>query len=502
MSDWVDAERHAELAHQYYEAGQWDKAADELRQALSVHPEQSEWQFGLGMTLEALERYEEAIDAYHEVLRLRGEDVDTLIHVGVNQTRVGRPGKAVQTLERAAEVDPSAEAPYCHRVAAYSQLEDHDSAELMFYLARDYSDECPLCYDHMAHSLAMRGLMDRAAWCWQRAAALDPQYPGVHVNLARVQWYCGETQRARQYYLEQLRLDPGDVDTLLELGNMLVAMGRPGEASEKFRRVLELDPSVVDAHLRLGQLALQNEHTDTAAKRFERARRLNRQHPGVHLGLAEVAHARGQVNRARQQLHLERKSEGQNVDQVLETTRLLVEVEQPQQAIEVIKPYLEQAEVGMMRRDEDRAAALVARGVARLQRKQRAEGIADLRLATRCDPDSALPLENLALAYIRAGRLNRAAVCLRQARSLLPGVPQLRQLHYRLRYHRFKRRLRHWLPLLARFLYNAAGNLRQRLAAKIGPRLRTVTGRFKLRRRKRASVQPDAADEAEHEASA
>jgi Flp pilus assembly protein TadD len=469
MSDWVDAERHAELAHQYYEAGQWDKAAEELRQALSVNPDQAEWQFGLGMTLDALQRYEEAIDAYEEVLRLRGEDVDTLLHVGVDQVRVGRPGRAVESLERAAEADPSSEAPYCHRVAAYTQLEDHDNAELMFYLARDYSDECPLCYDHIAHSLAMRDKMDRAAWCWQRVATLDPQYPGVQVNLARVHWYGGHTQRARQYYLEQLRFDPGDVETMLELGNMLVAMERPGEASEKFRRVLEVEPGIVEAHVRLGQLSLQTDNVDTAAKRFERARRLNRQHPGVHLGLAQVAYARGQLSRARQQLQLELKSEGQGIDQILELTRLLVELDQPQQAIDLVNPWLDEPDTSPMLRDEDRAAALVCRGVAGLQVGSGERGIADLRFAAQLDRENVLPLENLALAYARRGRLNRATVCLREARALQPGEPHLRQLHYRIRYHRLKRTLEHWLPVLAKLTRLTAARIR-RLFARLNAR--------------------------------
>jgi tetratricopeptide (TPR) repeat protein len=442
MSDWVDAEQHAELAHQYYEAGQWDKAVDELRQALSVNPEQSEWQFGLGLTLDALQRYEEAIDAYQHVVRLRGEDVDALLHLGVDLIRVGQPERVLDVLQRAAAADPSAEAPYCHRIAAYTQLGDHEQAEVMFYLARDYSEECPLCYDHIAQSLAMRSQFDRATWCWQRTAALDGQFPGVQVNLARVHWYRGQHQRARQYYLEQLRLDPGDIDTLLELGNLLVAMQRPGEASEKFRRVLELEPQVVEAHLRLGQLALQIGHLDAAGERFERARRLDHNHPGPHLGLALVAHSRGQSKRARQHLALEMKCEGQSPDQVLEMSRLAVELGQFTHAIDLIDPLLREPETSPLDRPADRAAGLVCRGVARLRLGETDAGIADCRLAARLNRDDTMALENLVLAYMQGQRFGRAFACLRQAQRQQPTDPHLRQLRHKLRYHHARHRLR------------------------------------------------------------
>jgi len=441
MSDWADAERHAELAHQYYEAGQWDKAVEELRQALSVNPEQTEWQFGLGLTLDALERYEEAIEAFREVVRLRGDDLEALLHLGVDLIRIGDPKEAIGVLERAAAADPSAEAPYCHRIAAYTQLGDHEQAEVMFYLARDYSDECPLCYDHIAQSLAMRSQFDRATWCWQRTAALDPQFPGVQVNLGRVHWHRGQHQRARQYYLEQLRTDPGDIETLLELGNLLIAMERPGEASEKFRRAVELEPSLVEAQLRLGQLALHLGQPDTAAGYFERSRRLDRSHPGPHLGLAVVAQHRGQLKRARHYLHLEMKREGQSPDQVLEMSRVAIEIGQPEQAIELIDPLLAEPETSPLEQPAGRAAGLVCRGVARLRLGETAAGIADCREAAKLQPEDTMALENLVLAYTQAARFKRALACLRRAERYRPGDTYLRRLHQLVTYRQWRQRV-------------------------------------------------------------
>ena len=58
---WADAERCAERAHEYYQSGQWQRACDALTQALAIHPDQAEWRFGLGLTLEAMDRFEEAV---------------------------------------------------------------------------------------------------------------------------------------------------------------------------------------------------------------------------------------------------------------------------------------------------------------------------------------------------------------------------------------------------------------------------------------------------------
>ena len=53
MSDWLDAEHHAERAFDLFERGRWAEAESELRRALELNPEQAEWHFNLGLTLEA-----------------------------------------------------------------------------------------------------------------------------------------------------------------------------------------------------------------------------------------------------------------------------------------------------------------------------------------------------------------------------------------------------------------------------------------------------------------
>ena len=64
MSEWIDAEQHADRALEMYEHGRLAEAESELRKALSLNPHQPEWLFNLGLTLEAAGRDEEAFASY------------------------------------------------------------------------------------------------------------------------------------------------------------------------------------------------------------------------------------------------------------------------------------------------------------------------------------------------------------------------------------------------------------------------------------------------------
>ena len=52
MDNWQDAEQHVDKALELYERGRWAEAEHELRQALEIDPDQGDWHFNLGLTLE------------------------------------------------------------------------------------------------------------------------------------------------------------------------------------------------------------------------------------------------------------------------------------------------------------------------------------------------------------------------------------------------------------------------------------------------------------------
>src|SRR5437764_14331493 len=99
MNDWSEAEQHVERAHELYQAGRWAEAEGELRAALSLNPYQAEWHFNLGLTLEASERYDEAVTAFKESFDLGRRDGSSALMVGVNFLRAGNAPSAIRWLK-------------------------------------------------------------------------------------------------------------------------------------------------------------------------------------------------------------------------------------------------------------------------------------------------------------------------------------------------------------------------------------------------------------------
>ncbi|MCA9307779.1 MAG: tetratricopeptide repeat protein, partial [Phycisphaerales bacterium] len=181
----------------------------------------------------------------------------------------------------------------------------HDQAEVMFYQALQYEGDHALAYSSIAESLLDRRDFDRAIYCFREAAAIDPALPRVHARLAFAYAETGRQERARQLYLRELRDHPGDIDTLLDLGCLLLDMNRLGEASEKFRRVLELESDNPDAHFHLGELALRRRNLRDAHAAFRLVIRLDPTYPEARRRLASLLLDENEVGEARKHLRRE-----------------------------------------------------------------------------------------------------------------------------------------------------------------------------------------------------
>lgn len=430
MNDWLDAEGHADRAFEMYERGRWAEAESELRKALSLNPDQAEWHFNLGLTLEAAGRDREALASYQRATELLPEQPDPLLAAGVVANRLGLSEQAIPMLDTVLRLDCRNEAAYCNKIEALIRMGNHDEAETTFYMAQQ-ALETPSahCLAIIAESLMHRGQYARAGWCLKEALRLEPTLPRVAGRLGNVYSALGKRQRALQLYLRELRDDPGNIDTLLDYGELLIELGRMPEAAEKFRRVLELEPANVDAHLRLGQIAMRSKRYEQAHLEFELVYKLDAQYPRIRQYLAEALLKRGRNEAARACLRDEydslRASERHQdddssdssaesqfapavawtIDDLARFGGLLMESAQPTLAAEVLAMALRDGDLSR----PQQAELLRRMAWARFEIDDVAGGVACSRRVLRLEPRCVASIHNLALAALQEKRLEIAA---------------------------------------------------------------------------------------------
>src|SRR3954451_8314459 len=111
-NDWSDAERRVERAQELFEQHKWLDRLEELRAATSINPYNASWFFNIGLTLDELGRFEEAIDAYRSALEIEPEDIQALHHLGLDLHQAGRFKEALTSFERIEKLDATFEPSY------------------------------------------------------------------------------------------------------------------------------------------------------------------------------------------------------------------------------------------------------------------------------------------------------------------------------------------------------------------------------------------------------
>jgi superkiller protein 3 len=424
MSDWMDAEAHADRALEMYQRGRWAEAESELRKALSLNPDQAEWHYNLGLTLEAAGRDEDALASYERAIELMPEHLDPVLAAGVTANRLGQHARAVEMLDRALRLDNQHDIAWAQKIDALNRLGQHDEAETIFYLSQQTLKEpSAAVLAATAENLIQRGLFQRAEWCLKEAMRLEPAMPRLRARLAAVSAATNKTERALQLYLRELRDDPGNIDTLLEYGTLLCDLGRHPEAAEKFRRVLELEPANVDAHYELGCIAMAAQRYEQAHLEFELVLKLDPQFPGIHMAVGESLLKRDRADEARERLVAEHdliraaltdrspadapagEHSGERpplnvaVDPAV-LGDLLLQAGEPVRASELFELALGKTETP----DLLRQLAL-----ARFRAGDREGGSAISRRVLRLEPQCLRSMHNLALAALHEGRIRTAA---------------------------------------------------------------------------------------------
>lgn len=441
MTDWDDAEQRVERAQELFEQHRWAEALEELRAATNINPYNAGWHFNIGLTLDEMGRFGEAIDAYRRALEIEPNDLVAMNHLGADQHRIGNYDEALRTFQQIEEADPSFEPAYCNRILTHVEVGDHEKAEEAFYLARLYREHCPTCYHNMGLSLMERRLWDKAIYCWRQVLEHDESFPGIHLRIAESLWGKGDLEPARQSFLAGLRQDPGNTKALLDLGELLMEMGRFDDAGEKFRRAIELAPDDPAGYFCHGQWLMRHatgERDEQAVLAFTKVLQLDPTYPAAHLKLGELHHRRHEGEQARKHLRAELVMRPQDPHVLLDLSNLLVDTNQPRAAVACLKRLVQ---IEPKNVDAWQNLAVAQFMVGRYQ-----DGILSCHEALRLDPANLMAIYNLALAYEHQRRYEDALHWIRKGLAKSPKDISLQKLELRVRVLSWK----DWLVRMAR----------------------------------------------------
>lgn len=183
-------------------------------------------------------------------------------------------------------------------------------------VARDTARRFP----NSAPAFQMLGLFETrnhqniaAAAAYKRALALAPDSADANVGLGIAQTMAGLTAEGVRTFEAGIRKWPSDAMQFQAYGVLLQRMAETGAASEDraaamFRKALELNPSLAESHYQLGQIAFSHGEIETSLEHFLAALRNGEQDGKVHFALSRAYRRMGKQLEAEKHAALFRES--------------------------------------------------------------------------------------------------------------------------------------------------------------------------------------------------
>jgi len=265
------APAHNDLGVLCQQAGKLDEALRYQERAASIAPENSIYQKNLADLLYlGFQEYEKALTVYVRLLSKNPKDIETLKAVAHVCLELGKADDAGHFLERILAIQPwdqdartalkkisenktveasQASIPIGSPQEAYvkaQQLvgeEKFDQAVSMLEQLVSQHATFALAHNDLGVLKYRNGDLQGALNSYENAVKLEPANAAFKKNLADLFFVeLGRTDEAIGIYLELLRQNPRNVETLENLGHISKVIGRPDEAKTFYRRALEIEP--------------------------------------------------------------------------------------------------------------------------------------------------------------------------------------------------------------------------------------------------------------------
>jgi type IV pilus biogenesis/stability protein PilW len=172
------------LANEYRELGQNEKAIENYDKALKVRPDYYEAYYNLGKTYENMSDREKAIEAYQKVLSIEPDYDKAHYNLGNLYYESGRIGEAIASFETAIRVNPKHINAYNNLGVALAAAGRDEEAEAIFKKAIAMDPRQDISYGNLAIFYFGRQKYDQAVEYYKKAVTLGFEDPKFHIKIS------------------------------------------------------------------------------------------------------------------------------------------------------------------------------------------------------------------------------------------------------------------------------------------------------------------------------
>jgi tetratricopeptide (TPR) repeat protein len=281
----------------YLMNGEHEKARDSLARAMELDPDRADVRVALAGALVRLGKEQEAIEVMRKILRLSptsevARKARTLTSQVYDPLKEASPEvaqdlakvvdllhqdavqQALLSVEKVLKNNPQNPFAYSLKGLAHSRLENNGEAIVAFERALELKPKSPVALVGLGDVYARLEKWPQAREYYEKAVGLDPFDLEAHKRMGEMALARGDHDWAARCYTTLVLLDSENLAHRHQLGRVLVKADRLQEAVAAYEGILQISPDDLESLVRLGSLhvALGEREPLTRTEQRRRAR--------------------------------------------------------------------------------------------------------------------------------------------------------------------------------------------------------------------------------------
>ncbi len=247
---------HADALHLLgliaFQAGRADISAELIGKAIKLDKRNPYYFFNLGSALQALRRFDGALESYDNALALKPDIAEALNNRGNALLELKRFEKALESYDKALAVRPGYAEAFYNRGNTLRELNRFGEALASYERALALKPDSAEAFNGRGNALQQLKRLDEALESYDKALALNPGSADTFYNRGNALLELKQFEEALASYDSALALKPDHALAFNNRGNALLELKRFEEALECFSRALALKPDYAPAFNNLG----------------------------------------------------------------------------------------------------------------------------------------------------------------------------------------------------------------------------------------------------------
>jgi len=258
-----------------YNEGKYDEAIQAYDEAIRLDPEMAMAWYNKGNALYVLGKYDEAIQAYDEAIRLDSEFASAWNNKGVALISQGKYDEAIQACNEAIRLDNEFASAWNNKGFALISQGKYDEAIQACDEAIRLDNESAFAWNNKGNALYGLGKYDEAIQACDEAIRLDNESAFAWNNKGNDLYGLGKYDEALKCFETAIKLDPELVQAWNGKGGALYKLRKYEEARICFETALEIDPTFVSALNGKGVALYALNRTEEAIELYNKALQLD-----------------------------------------------------------------------------------------------------------------------------------------------------------------------------------------------------------------------------------